>query len=275
MIKTRWGQFIYNISPEIHKEIRSDKCGVTLKSLTNKYGKEEGEKRWKHYCEIQGEVNTFEYKKKKFGWTKAQFEQFNLSRACTLENFINRYGEIKGKEKWNTYINKQIETKSWEYMVNKFGEEHALEINKSKVSKNGVANLNYYSKISQKLFKELDEIINKDSFYGSKNHEYVVENKNKIVLLDYYIPELKLNVEFDGDLWHANPNNFNKDDKPVPFSDMTAEEIWNHDKERQKFIESQGIRVVRIWESEYNDKNFDINKFISNKLKIKTEKSNL
>jgi hypothetical protein len=84
-----------------------------------------------------------------------------------------------------------------------------------------------------------------------------------------------LNVEFDGDLWHANPNKFNKNDKPVPFSDMTGEEIWNHDKERQKFVESQGIRVVRIWESEYNDKNFDINKFISDKLKIKAKKSNL
>lgn len=92
-------------------------------------------------------------------------------------------------------------------------------------------------------------------------------------LLDFYIPELKICIEFDGDLCHANPNKFKASDKPSPFSDKTAQEIWSHDKQRQEFIESQGIKVVRIWESEYKSKKFDINEFITKLMGIELANS--
>lgn len=287
-IRYRWAKWIYEIPEDIHEKIRSDKCGVTLESLIRKWGKDDGEKRWKEYCKKQGEVNTFEYKQKKFGWTKEQFDEFNKSRACTIENLIDRYGEEIGKEKWQSYLDKQHETKSWEYMVEKFGEEQARKINQSKalcldtfINKYGKelgkikfeeycnGNAKFYSNISQNLFNELDKLLNLDSYFATKNHEFCLKYQlNKTIMLDYYIPELKLCVEFDGDLWHANPLKYKAKDKPCPYSEDTAEEIWERDKIRHNFIESKGIKVIRIWESEYKSKDFDIHKFIKDRMGI-------
>lgn len=297
-IRYRWARWIYEIPEDIHEKIRSDKCGVTLESLIRKWGKEDGEKRWKEYCRKQGEVNTFEYKQKKFGWTKEQFDEFNKSRACTIENFIDRYGEETGKEKWQSYLNKQHETKSWEYMVEKFGEERAREINAQKVlnletfvrkygEKLGEVKFrNYiecthfgYSKVSQKLFKDIDLIINKNNkyhiYYALNNSgEFKLSRTKHTYLLDFYIPELKICIEFDGDLWHANPSKYKAEDRPCPYSEATAKEIWEKDKIRQDFIESQGIKVVRIWESEYTSKDFDIHKFIKERMGIELNNEN-
>lgn len=291
-IRYRWAQWVYDIPMDIHEQIRSDKCGVTLKSLIRKWGKEDGEKRWKEYCKRQGEVNTLEYKQKKYGWTKEQFNEFNKLRACTIENFIERHGEIIGKQKWKEYVDKQKETKSWDYMVRKFGKEKAKEINLSKVlcfsnfvnkygEEAGPEKYNKwlasakgihwgYSKMSQKLFLEIKNTlgINYTYYFAINNHEYPLRGDNFFYLLDFYIPELKICIEFDGDLWHANPSKFKASDKPSPFSNKTAEEIWLRDKQRQDFIESQGIKVVRIWESEYKAKDFNINEFITKRIGI-------
>ena len=68
---------------------------------------------------------------------------------------------------------------------------------------------------------------------------------------------------------HANPNLYSFNDTPIPKNNITAKEIWENDKKKQEYIESQGIKVVRIWESEYKSKDFDINKFIKEKMEIK------
>lgn len=297
-IRYRWARWIYEIPEDIHEKIRSDKCGVTLESLVRKWGKEDGEKRWKEYCRKQGEVNTFEYKQKKFGWTKEQFDEFNKSRACTIENFIDRYGEEIGKEKWHSYLDKQHETKSWEYMVEKFGEERAREINSQKaltlpnfIRKYGeeLGKENYlkwlttakgfehgYSEISQSLFNKLKNILsNYDIYYATNNGEYKLDYEFGFYLLDFYIPSLKICLEFDGDSFHANPKTFSENDYPHPFNkNLTAKEIWEKDKIRQDFIESQGIKVIRIWESEYKAKDFDIHKFIKERMGIELNNEN-
>lgn len=295
-IRYRWAKWIYDIPEDVHKQIRSDKCGVTLTALINKWGKEEGKKRWEEYCKKQALTNTFEYKQEKYGWTKEQFDEFNQSRACTLENFIKRYGKEIGEQKWQEYLDKQHETKTWEYMVEKFGEEKALEINSQKalnletfIRKYGkeLGKVKWdeyvkithfgYSKISQKLFNSINEKIKHkytNIWYAtSKNGEYKIKNINvhKTYLLDFYIPELKICIEFDGDLWHANPIIYKPNDIPVPYSNLTAQEIWQQDKERQQFIESQGIKLVRIWESEYSSKEFDLDKFIKEKMGIELD----
>ena len=288
MIRYNWAKFVYNIPEEIHKEIKSEMCAITKNGLIKKYGEEDGLARWKKYCDKQSETNTFEYKQKKYGWTKEQFNKFNKSRACTIENFIDRHGEELGKKKWKEYVDKQKETKSWDYMVEKFGVDRALEINASKavtlnklIQKYGKmegkkrwimfckTNEKFYSEISQDLFKKLDKKLMLKSYFGSKNGEWsLITEENKSYLLDYYIPSLKLCIEFDGDMWHANPSIYLPTDHPNPYSDLTAQEIWENDKKKQKYLESQGIRVVRIWESEYKSKDFDINKFIAERMGI-------
>ena len=68
-----------------------------------KWGVELGKQKWQEYKNKQAEKNKFEYKQNKFGWTKEKFDEFNKSRAVTLKNMINRYGQEIGNEKWKTY----------------------------------------------------------------------------------------------------------------------------------------------------------------------------
>lgn len=293
-LRYRWAKFAFDIPEDIHKEIRSDMCGVTPKTLIRKHGEEEGMKIWKEYCRKQSETNTFEHKQKMYGWTKEQFDEYNKSRAVTKENLIQRHGEEEGMKIWNNYVAEQKRTKSWDYMVEKFGEEKATEINKSKaltlsnfikkygkdegeqryyswLSKEFENNgQRYYSEVSQELFRKLDDLLpnyKHESKFFTKNKEYIIEysvnDETRVYMLDYYIPSLKVCVEFDGDLWHANPNKYAPTDKPFKFlEDITAQQIWEADKRKQSIVESQGIRVIRIWESDYHSKDFDINKLV-------------
>ena len=76
---------------------------ITLDNLIKKYGPAEGSIRWNEYKQKQSYSNSLEYKKKRHGWTKEQFDEYNSSRAQTLQKMIERHGEIEGAEKWEQY----------------------------------------------------------------------------------------------------------------------------------------------------------------------------
>ncbi len=81
--------------------------GTSLEKMIKKYGKIEGTRKWEEYKNKQAETNTFEYKHKKYGWSKEQFDAYNKSRAITFENLIKKYGEEEGTRKWEEYRIKQ------------------------------------------------------------------------------------------------------------------------------------------------------------------------
>lgn len=68
--------------------------------------------------------------------------------------------------------------------------------------------------------------------------------------LDCYIPSLKVDIEYNGVYWHANPALYNSSDI-LNFYGIykIAQEIWNHDKKRKEYIERQGIKVITIWDN--------------------------
>ena len=291
MKANKYGAYSYGYSYEDYKKICSMITGVTEKSMIKKWGIELGEQKWKEYCNKQSITNTFEYKKEKYGWDENEFNEFNKKRGITLKNLINKYGEDLGNKYFNDYVNKQKITKSREYMINKFGEEKTNEINKSKaltlnnyIKKYGDEgiqkyievinhNINFYSKISQKLFNELDEYLSPKykTYYASKNGEYgVLLNNNTYIKLDYFILELNLCIEFNGTYYHGDPRIFNEDDHPNPHcKEITAKEIWENDNKRYKMLkETRNIDTVIIWENDYNDENFNVKNFITNTLKI-------
>ena len=84
-----------------------DQRVVTLKNMIQKYGKDIGSQKWQSYIKKQAETNTFEYKQKKYGWTKEQFDEYNQSRAVTLKNMIRRYGKEDGQRRWDEYCTQQ------------------------------------------------------------------------------------------------------------------------------------------------------------------------
>ena len=284
MKANKYGQYCFGYSDEDYKKICAMTVGVTEESMIKKWGEELGKKKWIEYCNKQAKTNTFEYKKEKFGWSPEDFKEFNKSRAVTKENLIKKHGEEKGLEIFNNYCKKQQITKSFDYMKEKYGEEYTYFINKSKaltidnfIKKYGeeegfkryneITNHNpaFYSKISQKLFNDLDKYFQEyKTYYATKNTEYGIMLADKTYIkLDYYISELKTCVEFNGTNFHADPRFFNETDNPNPFNKtITAKEIWDNDNHRINSLLELGIKTIIVWESDYKKKSFDINELV-------------
>jgi hypothetical protein len=291
MKANKYGQYCYGYSDEEYHKICSMTVAVTHNSMIKKWGKELGEQKWKEYRDKQSLTNKFEYKKEKYGWDKDKFNEFNKSRAITKKNQIIKYGEELGEKYFNDYVRKQQITKSKEYMINKYGEERTKEINKTKAQtlENYIKRLgeeeglkqyelmlshhtNYFSKISQKFFDEIDKYISQKytTYYATKNNEYGINLHNSdYIRLDYFILELNLCIEFNGTYFHADPRFFNENDYPNPHNKvLTAKEIWENDNNRYKRLkECRNIDTVVVWEYDYNN-GIDVQKFIKEQLNI-------
>lgn len=82
---------------------------------------------------------TYEYYKIYKGYTDEDkillmVEDFQKSRAITLDNLIRKYGEVDGKTRWDSYRKKQSNSNSYEYKKEKYGwsEEKFKNYNKSR-----------------------------------------------------------------------------------------------------------------------------------------------
>ena len=254
--------------------------------FTTQYGERLGEIKFKELQAIQALTNSKEYK----GMTDEEFEQYNHSRATTLKNMIKRYGEEEGTRIFNEYRETQKYKKSKQRYIDEFGEEQGLkifkEINKKKVhnlenfqrrygEEEGLRRYRSYverhqkefSNIASSLFAQIESLINNDrvSFlYLPKNSELLLENKSRFYKYDFCIPELKFIIEFNGDVFHGNPQLFNESDCPNPYDKtLTAKRMWLNDKEKKDLAESKGFDVMVIWERDYgNDPKTTVNNIV-------------
>lgn len=267
--------YAYDIPIDIAEKWKKENYSLTKDNLIKKYGNEEGLLRWDKYCDLQSKSNSFEYKKDKYGWDEEKFNDFNKSRSITLDNLIKKYGKEEGLLKWKKYIDKQILTKSKEYFVSLYGIEKWEELNKKKIlnvenfikkygREEGLIRFQDFlekriclpaSKSSQKYFKEIDSLLNGEytTYYSDKNGKEFAKllSNGRYVYLDFYIKELNLNIEFNGNLFHANPKMFKENDKPNFLMDLTSKEIWKKDKEKLDLLKKDyGITTIVVWENE-------------------------
>lgn len=283
--KTKWA---YDITDEDYTEDRK-KYAMTLEAMILKYGEEKGRKKWDAYCKRQAETNTFEYKQKTYGWTKEQFDEYNKSRAVTKANLIKRHGRELGTQKWDEYCAQQSLTKSWEYMVEKYGEEKAREINDHKAMtlsnmirvhgeiKGKQVYNNYIKKIikarergyslsSQEVFDKMRPIVEEMGYtckYATHGGEHVVITLGKSYFLDFYIPELKIGIEYNGGMFHGDPRLYKDDEYCNPWNiNETAKDMRERDQQRYDFLlNNYGIKTYIIWELDYNQ-GLDVESFI-------------
>ena len=152
-------------------------------------------------------------------------------------------------------------TFSKEKCIKKYGEQLGLDIFRKRQEKWQLTLHNNkklhcgYSKISQELFNELKKYTNNEIYYGSLNGEYSiynVDNKHAYVY-DYTDITNKKIIEFQGDVYHANPKLFNENDKPSPWNDLTAKEIWNKDEFKKQVALNNNFDVLYIWEFDYRE----------------------
>ena len=283
-------KFAFDIPEDVYLRSRS-RYAMTLDKMVSKYGETEGRERWEKYRIRQAETNTFEYKKEKYGWTEEDFDRYNKSRAVTKKNLISKYGEVEGTNRYNHYVEEQHKTKSWDYMVEKFGEEKAREINRYKVASLESYIARYgdvegkikwetvirnktcgYSKMSQEIFDRLDRVLcpKYKTRYAKKNGEYCVEFNGIDIHMDYFIEGLNICIEFNGSCFHGDPRIYEDDCRCNPFDkSKTAKELREKDERRYKLLLNEfGIKTFVIWELDVKNGDFDEYDFITNEIGI-------
>lgn len=101
-----------------------------------------------------------------------------------------------------------------------------------------------YSKISQIFFDSLkDDYPN--AVYATNGGEHRVGR----YALDWYDPDSKTVIEFNGDYWHANPKYY-KPDWIHPVKKCTASDLWERDRKKYDYLISRGFTVCIVWESD-------------------------
>jgi len=91
-------------------------------------------------------------------------------------------------------------------------------------------------------------------FYAEKERWFYSNSSNKYYFLDFYIKELNIGIEFNGDYYHANPLKYKGDYNNFFFDkNITAENIWEKDKIKKDFLDTKLNKLITIWESEFNE----------------------
>lgn len=307
-------EHIFDISKEEIVYCISKYKKVTLENMIERYGEELGNFRWQVYLEKQKHTKSKEYHMEKFGRTEEEWNEFNKKRFVTLENMKERYGEEEGQKRWESYLEKQKYSESVEYSIEKYGEEEGrrkfIEKSKKKAvtykntiekygeeegrkrweeiiknQKSGSSKMaqNFFIELNTKIIKDFPEINQDKIYFNPKGLEFASYDKDLNVryYYDFVITSnINLCIEFNGDVFHANPNIYKEDSKPIPFffPDLTAKDIWEKDERKFTHIKKQGFAFACVWESQLKIENFldlfykNVKEYISNKLGVNSVK---
>lgn len=192
----------------------------------------------------------------KDGYTEEEAIELIRKRQSTfsLEICIDKYGVEEGTSRWSDRQAKWLNTLSM-----KTEEEKDL-INKKKIYKSGMS-----SKQEKYLLEKLKEITQLEL-----EHQFIIKRND--VSSRYFSYDIKYNnkiIEYNGDLWHANPSKYKKDDIPrFPRNKKTANEIWDNDKLKQKLALDTGYEILIVWE---NDMKIDKQKSIQECINFLTQ----
>ena len=263
----KYTQYGFGVPDEDFKPVCDARQSVTKEKMIKKYGITEGTERWNSYCKKQADSNKFEYKHEKHGMTYEEYDEYNKSRAVTLDNMIKRYGVQDGLFHWNQYVERQRYTCTLEYFIEKYGDTIGTEKYNDFVEKRNTSNRLFGpSAISLEMFDKLIKNYKNNIVYYDENEYSVHTNKQCLYHVDYYDKTLNIIIEFYGDFFHLNPKIY--DANFIQFKHhekaILAKNRWQHDKERIDDIQQTlNCKVIIVWEYTYkNDKKGTINSLI-------------
>lgn len=160
-----------------------------------------------------------------------------------LEGFIERHGGEIGKKLYNENCRKIGRANTLEFYIEKYGEEIALEKWAKKFEENKKKLGSSISNASKEFSKKIKEC-------GVEFiPEYPVRVGNKGIIVDFYLPQSNIIIEFFGDYWHCNPKIYNSD-YYHKIMKITASQKWELDKKRiDSIINLTKASVLIFWES--------------------------
>lgn len=96
------------------------------------------------------------------------------------------------------------------------------------------------SEFQKRVFVEIKNV------YADAELEKYLPDVQKFV--DIYIPSIKKVVECHGDYWHCNPTKCSPD-YYNRLAHLTAQKIWDRDKQKEDLLKSKGYAVEIVWEN--------------------------
>lgn len=218
----------YGWTEEQFEEFNKNRA-VTLELCIQRHGKDEGERMFSEYCEKQSYVGcALKYFQEKLGEEDglSKYLEVNAAKAHTYENYIIRYGEEDGPNKWKEYVE--------------------------------TVPSHFFSKMSSNLFTLVEQRLNDKSIDCRYNYtEFGIWDKeeHEHYKIDFCIPNRKKMIEFNGTYWHADPRVYSPD-QVIRFkggAQVVAEDIWIKDSKRIDCAKRLGYDILTVWEIDYNE----------------------
>ena len=206
----------------------NNKRASTKDNFIKRHGENEGTARWEKYRKTQSYAGVAEeYFIEKYGAVEGplKFKEVCALKVNTLDTFIQRHGEIIGKEKWE-----------------RLSDQRSQYIRQS----------NLANELFNMILNKLPEEIHSNVFFDLKNSEYFFAKKGyKTVFVDFFIASSKKVIEFAGDYWHGNPEVY-EPNFYNPQAKSLAKDLYQKTIERNLLLESiHGCKVLLVWENEY------------------------
>lgn len=207
---------------------------------------------------------------------RTPMENLEIREKCTKHSLQSRIGFQDPNHPIRAKINKTNQERygrDWGFDYDKIKqtnlERYGVENPMIDKCSRGEIKYHGYSKISQECFRKFDEYLTDyHTQYAEKGGEKMIQTKDHKYDVDYYIEELKIAIEFNGDVYHGNPQKYKPGDHCIPFNEsITAKDLWRRDAQKYNEIEEVGIKVIPLWESDYL-KLKDIKKWIVKNLQI-------
>jgi hypothetical protein len=220
------------------KKKRNEGVSNSLSKYIERYGKEEGTKKYFKKCSRLAYANSIEYYKEKYGEEIGIIKHNEWRKKCSisLNTFTNKYDEKDG----------HIRYKKWLCAVSK-------PLNKK-----------FFSKESYNFFKKLQEYIGNDIKILHGDKEFFIYDKKgfnnqHIFFYDAYIKKFNLIIEYDTPISHPNPHY------------LTEEEInksnyyngsYEKDLFKEKLAESHNYKFYRVFVKNKKDRKNELEKLI-------------
>ncbi len=261
--------FISKLKQKISVGGHKNKGINRLQQFIDKYGTELGKIKYNESCSVKIEHwlakgYSLDEAKNKISeiQSKNSHKQTYLSIREKSHRCIEHWIKLGYSEEESKQIIKNYQTTfSKEICIAKHGKEKGLEIFRKRQEKWQLTlHKNHklhcgYSQISQELFNELYKHTNNEVYYGSLNREYTIYNdENKhVYAFDFTDLTNRKIIEFQGDIYHGNPKLFNENDKPSPWNNLTAKELWKKDDYKKQIAITNNFDVMQIWEYDFRN----------------------
>lgn len=137
------------------------------------------------------------------------------------------------------HIDFKLSTAQFNRLIKKYHKIYCPECEKDK-------HFTGYSYKEKELLNYIKEIYDGEIIENAKN---ILKRKE----IDIYLPTLKIGFEFDGSFWHADPRIFKSND--IIISNITAADIWEHDRKKDLECKALNITLIRIKEYDWINTN--------------------